>query len=601
MSSFDAEKDAYAKNEGETYVSSRTGESDSPVNGGARTELYDPSKESLATRLGINFESFKRAPGATGGHIADGSAIDPLKGHENPMLQQKMRPRHLNMIAVGGAIGTGLFIGSGGALNRGGPLGVLIAWSIIGVMLITVTQAIGELAILFPVSGGFYTLAVRFLDPSMGMALGWIYFLQWFATMPLEITAAGITVQYWDAAAKVDIAVWITVFWVLFIIVNIFGTLGYAEEEFWASLFKLAVVVIFIIIGIVLNCGGGSGEYSTYVGGRYWRDPGALANGFKGICSVFVTAAFSFAGTELVGLAATETKNPRKSLPTAVKGTFWRVTVIYLSTLLIIGLNVPYNQETLLGGGSGAGTSPFVIMAKLAGLNGLDHLLNITVCISVLSIGLSCVYAGSRVLTALAETGFAPKCFTYVDKSGRPLYSVLVLLAAGPIAYVNCSAKGEQIFNWLLALSGLSTLFTWGAICMCHIRFRKAWKLQGHTVDELPFRAFGGVYGSWLGFVLVCLVLIAQFYTAVWPIGGRDPDGKKAAETFFLSYLAAPIFLGLYAVAYAIYRTTPKRAHEIDIDTGRKAWFTAEEMNLWRAERKQAPMYKRIYRKLFSS
>lgn len=117
--------------------------------------------------------------------------------------------------------------------------------------------------------------------------------------LQLEITAAGITVQYWDGAARVNIAVWITVFWLLFILVNVFGTLGYAEEEFWASLFKLAVVIVFIIIGIVLNCGGGDGEYSTYVGGRYWRDPGAFANGFKGVCSVFVTAAFSFAGTEL--------------------------------------------------------------------------------------------------------------------------------------------------------------------------------------------------------------------------------------------------------------------------------------------------------------
>ncbi|GAA5865945.1 hypothetical protein JCM3774_005533 [Rhodotorula dairenensis] len=598
MSSFDAEKDASSKNE-ETYVTTGpAADHESPVRDGP--VIYDPKKETLATRLGVNFESFKRAPGTTAGLQVHGGAADPLKAQENPMLQQKMKPRHLNMIAVGGAIGTGLFIGSGGALNRGGPAGVLIAWSIIGVMLINVTQAIGELAIVYPVSGGFYTLVCRFLDPSLGMALGWNYFLQWFVTMPLEITAAGITVQYWDGAARVNIAVWITVFWLLFILVNVFGTLGYAEEEFWASLFKLAVVIVFIIIGIVLNCGGGSGEYSTYVGGRYWRDPGAFANGFKGVCSVFVTAAFSFAGTELVGIAATETPNPRKTLPTAVKGTFWRVSLIYLTTLLIIGLNVPYNNSTLLGGGSGAGVSPFVIMANLAGLNGLDHLLNITVCISVLSIGLSCVYAGSRVLTALSETGYAPKCFQYVDKSGRPLYSVLVLLAAGPIAYVNCAAQGDEIFSWLLALSGLSTLFTWGSICMCHIRFRKAWRVQGHSIDELPFRAWGGVYGSWLGFILVCLVLIAQFYTAVWPIGGTSSDPGEAAETFFLSYLAAPIVIGLYVIAFSIHRTWPKKAHEIDLDTGRKTWFTAEEMNQWRAERRMAPWYTRVYRKLFS-
>lgn len=564
-------------------------------------QLYDPSKESLATRLGVNFESFKRAPGSTGGLALEGGSVDPLKAHDNPLLQQKMKPRHLQMIAVGGSIGTGLFIGSGQALRNGGPAGILIAWAIIGVMLINVTQALGEMCILYPVSGGFYTLAVRFIDPGMGMALGWNYFAQWAVVLPLEITAAGITVQYWEGAQQVPIAAWITIFWFAIIAINVFGTLGYAEEEFWSSCLKLAVVVIFIIIGIVLNVGGGKGEFSSYVGGRYWQDPGAFANGFKGVCAVFVTAAFSFAGTELVGLAATETPNPRKTLPSAVKNTFWRITLIYMTSLCIIGLNLPYNQERLLGGSDGAGTSPFVIMANLAGLNGLDHLINITICISVLSIGLSCVYAGSRVLTAMAETGFAPKVFTYVDKSGRPLWSVILVLMFGPIAYVNVVSAGDTVFNWLLALSGLSTLFTWGSICMCHIRFRKAWRVQGHHIDELPYRAIGGVVGSWIGFILVVLVLIANFYIAVWPLGGAPEDPGARAEAFFLSYLAAPVFLAFWLGCFLIKRTTPFKAHEIDLDTGRKAWFTAEEMNQYRAERRAAPFHVRMYRILFSS
>ncbi|GAA5902299.1 hypothetical protein JCM6882_000495 [Rhodosporidiobolus microsporus] len=565
----------------------------------AETAIYDPSKESIWTRLGVNFESFKPAPGSTAGLHVHGNA-DPLKAGENPMLQQKMKPRHLQMIAVGGSIGTGLFIGTGQALRNAGPLGVLIAWLIIGVMLINVTQALGEMCILFPVSGGFYTLAVRFLDPGFGMALGWNYFAQWAIVLPLEITAAGITVQYWERAAAVPIAVWMTVFWIAITLVCVFGTLGYAEEEFWSSVLKLSVVVIFLIIGIVLNCGGGDGPYSEYVGGRYWRDPGALANGFKGICAVFVTAAFSFAGTELVGLAATETPNPRKSLPSAVKGTFWRISVIYILSLLIIGLNVPSNNETLLGGGSGAGTSPFVIMATLAGLNGLDHLINITICISILSIGLSCVYAGSRVLTALAETGYAPKVFVYVDKSGRPLWSVVAVLIFGALSYMNVVATGETIFNWFVSLSGLSTLFTWGSICLCHIRFRAAWKYHGHDVRELPFTALGGVYGSWIGLTLVVLVLIAQFYIALWPIGGMADNSADVAEAFFQSYLAAPVLLLFWIIAYLKNRTLPYKASEIDIDTGRKCWFTVEEMEEFRAERKRAPMYLRIYRKLFS-
>lgn len=218
---------------------------------------------------------------------------------------------------------------------------------------------------------------------------------------------------------------------------------------------KLLVTIMFLIAGIVFVCGGGpsSGGYSTYLGGRRWQDPGAFANGFKGVCSVFVTAAFSFAGTELVGLAAVETPNPRKTMPAAVKQTFWRVTLIYITSLTLIGLLIPYDDERLLGSSSyDAKASPFVLAFKIAGVKGLDHLVNATICVSVLSIGLSAVYAGSRTLTALAETGYAPKVFTYVDKSGRPLWSVILLLISGPIAFVAVSPAGMSVCESLESL-----------------------------------------------------------------------------------------------------------------------------------------------------
>ena len=465
-------------------------------------------------------------------------------------------------------------------------------------MLIMVTQALGEMAIIFPVSGGFYTLASRMLDPSFAFAMGWNYVLQWAVVLPLEITVAGTTVQYWTD--KVPLGVWITIFFGLIILASAFGTLGYAEEEFWSSVLKLAVVVMFIFIGIVCICGGGpsGGDYGTYVGGRYWQKPGAFANGFKGVCAMFVTAAFSFAGTELVGLAATETADPRATVPSAIKNTFWRITLIYITSLTIIGLAVPYDDDRL--GGSGAGASPFVILIDRAGIAGLNHLINATICISVLSIGLSCVYAGSRTLTALAETGYAPRFFTYIDKSGRPLWSVLAILLFGPIAYVNLANVGGDVFNWLLALSGLSTLFTWLSICITHIRFRRAWKVQGHSTEELPFTAIAGVWGSYVGAFLICIVLVAQFYIGLFPIGGVESTSERV-QSFFLAYLAAPILLGFYIVGYIWKRGTPRRAHEIDLDTGRKSWLTVEDMRAYRAERARAPLYIRIYRMLFSN
>lgn len=564
--------------------------------------FYDPSQESIWTRLGLSLESFKRAPGVTGGQVVAGEHnVGELENvqADMPMLQPKMKKRHLNMIAVGGSIGTGLFVGSGSALHNGGPAGVIISYIIIGAMLVNVTQALGEMAIMYPVSGGFYTLADRFLDPSFAFAMGWNYCFQWFAALPLEITVAGTTVQYWTD--DVPIAAWITIFWVVIIIISIFGTLGYAEEEFWSSCLKLLVVVMFIFLGIICVSGGGpkSGEFGSYVGGRYWHDPGAFANGFKGVCSVFVTAAFSFSGTELVGLAASETADPRGTMPGAVKGTFWRVTIIYITSLTIIGLMVPWNDDRLLGG-SGASASPFVIALDLANIHGLNHLVNATICVSVLSIGLSSVYGASRTLTALAENGYAPRIFAYVDKSSRPLVSALSVLIFAAIAYVNVVAAGDIVFDWLQAISGLSALFTWLSICLCHIRFRHAWTIQGHSIEELPYQAMGGVYGSWLGVVLIILVLIAQFYVALFPVG-EDLHGAAAGQAFFQAYLAAPVLLLFYIIGYLWKRQLPKRASEIDLDSGRKSWLTVEEMRAYRAERRNAPTHIKLWRILFSN
>lgn len=196
---------------------------------------------------------------------------------------------------------------------------------------------------------------------------------------------------------------------------------------------------------------------------------------------------------------------------------------------------IPYNDHGLTGGGSwNARYSPFVIVVRRAGVEGLAHVVNAAICIAIMSIACSCVYAGSRTLHALGEQGYAPKAFAYVDKAGRPLFASMFIIAFAPIAYINLGPSGGATFDWLLALSGtfaywlprrngvsssfrisgLSTLFTWGSICYSHIRFRKAWKVQGHSVDEIPFQAAMGVVGSWSGLLLIVLVLALQVSTS---------------------------------------------------------------------------------------
>lgn len=458
--------------------------------------------------------------------------------------------------------------------------------------------ALGELAVMYPVSGSFYTYSSRFIDPSWGFAMGWNYVFSWVIVLPLELTVCGITVQYWNA--DISIAVWITVFLVLIAIINIFGAIGYAEEEFWASTFKLSATVIFIIIALVLVLGGGpkGGAYDHYIGAKNWYDPTAFRNGFKGFCSVFVTAAFSFSGTELVGLAAAESANPVKALPGAIKQVFWRITLFYILGLFFVGLLIDSADPRLLSDQAfgDVKASPFVIIGKDAGLKGFDHFMNIVILVSVLSIGVSGVYGGSRTITALAQQGYAPKFFTYIDKSGRPLPAVLFVLAWGFLGYVNLASSGPVVFSWLSALSGLAALFTWGSICVAHIRFRKAWAYHGHTLDEIPFKAVGGVYGSYLGVFLIAIVLIAQFYTAVAaPIG---KSGLGDAESFFNSYLAIFVVLLFWAVGWAWKRPAMLRTRNIDVDTGRRE-LDWDEINAYRAKIAAYPKWKRFLSHLF--
>ena len=476
---------------------------------------------------------------------------------------------------------------------------MLIAYSLIGAMLFCTVQALGEMAVLFPVAGSFSAYSTRFLDPAWGFAMGWNYAMQWLVVLPLEVVAAAITVSYWNA--MISPAAWVAIFLTIIISINLFGVRGYGEAEFVFSIIKVIAVIGFIVLGIILDIGGG--PTGGYIGGRYWHNPGAFNNGFKGLCSVFVTAAFAFAGTELVGLAAAETANPRKSLPTAVKQVFWRIALFYIVSLTLVGLLVPYSDPRLIGSSrSDAKASPFVIAIKNAGITGLDSVMNVVIMIAVLSVGNSSIYGSSRTLAALAEQGQAPNIFAYIDQKGRPLVAIVFASALGFLAFLAASDKEEDAFLWMQALSGLSSIFTWGSICLCHIRFRRAWRKKGYTLDQLAFRSQAGVLGSWVGFFLNVLVLIAQFWTGVAPIPNQDGTRVTGAaaltKNFFAAYLAVPIVLLFYIVYKILYKTPFMRSKDMDLKTGVRQLDLRELQAEDEAERAQWPKWKKAY-KLF--
>ncbi|KAJ0300705.1 hypothetical protein COL5a_006594 [Colletotrichum fioriniae] len=540
-----------------------------------REPIYDPSPApGVLSRV---LESFRRAPTQmSNGSIhrpKSNSSLDLEPGHErvlngvhyydirlanlqtsHSLLSRKLKGRHLQMIAIGGSIGTGLFVASGQALEVGGPASLLIAFSLVGA----------------------------------------IYALQWLIVLPLEIIAAAITITYWDEG--ITKAYFVTIFLIGIVAINLFGIKGYGEAEFIFSIIKIIAVIGFILLGIVLNCGGTPD--SGYIGGRFWQTPGAFHNGFKGLCSVFVTAAFAFAGTELVGLAAAEAANPRKSLPTAIKQVFWRITLFYVVALTLIGLLVPYDEARLLGASSSADAtaSPFVIAIENAQIDILPSVMNAVILIAVLSVGNSAVFGSSRTLAALADQHQAPRFLSYVDRKGRPLTAIGVASAVGLLAYLADLKQQDQVLDWLLAISGLSSIFTWASICLCHIRFRHAWARKGHGLHELAFRSQVGVIGSWCGLVMNVLVLIAQFWVGAFPVGWETWDAESVAKNFFLRYAAFPIVAIMYVAHKFYFRTVFIRIEDMDVTTGRRDFNLGILVAQEQEERRSWPRWKRVYK-----
>ncbi|CAP68540.1 uncharacterized protein PODANS_7_5110 [Podospora anserina S mat+] len=512
---------------------------------------------------------------------------------ENNQLKKSLKNRHLQMIAMGGAIGAGLFIGSGAALSAGGPGSVLICYTLIGIMMLFTCQALAELSVVYPSNGAFFEHCLRFLDPTWGFAIGWGYALTWLIILPFELIAASITIQFWNDT--INMGVWVTVFLVVLALIQIFGVRGYGEVECVLSVIKIIACSGFIILGIVINTGAVGRQ--GYLGGEYWSDPGAFRNGFEGFASVFVIASFSFGGTELAGLAAAESENPEKSVPKACKQVFWRISFFYILNLFIMGLILPSDDPRLLGSeGANSKASPFVLAIQDAGIKVLPHIMNGVITIAVISVANSSSFGFTRTVQAMAQVGMAPTCLAKIDKQGRPMRCTIVLLLFALIAYVGLAPNdaGMKLFDWLLAVTGVTYFFIWGSICLAHIRFRKAMEVQGLSLDLVPYKPSGGVWGSWIALIFNGVCLAAAFYVCAKPKPGAT--AAETAEKFFKGYLAAPVMFFLWLgwkVKTGEWRLqTP--LHAIDLKTDAKF---RDPVNFEPEEKK--PLRKRMLGALF--
>ncbi|CAE6462165.1 unnamed protein product [Rhizoctonia solani] len=491
-------------------------------------------------------------------------------------VHRKLKARHLTMIALGGTIGTGLFVGSGGALAKGGPVGILLGYFIMGMVVYSVMIALGEMATLFPVSGGFMHYASRFIDPAVGFALGVNYWYCWGIALPVELTAAAIVIQYWNTT--INISAWVTIQYVLILIINFMGVRWYGEFEFWFSAIKIIAIVGLIILGVAINCGAGPAS-TGYIGFKYWVDPGPFNQvathvgasfvpgawgRFLAFWNVFVQAAFSFIGTEIVAVTVGEAENPRRNVPKAIRRVFWRIIIFYVVGILIIGLNVPYNSPQLISNSGGtASASPWVIAIRTAGIKGLPSVINAVILVSAWSAGNSDLYASSRTLYALAVEGQLPRFLRRCTKDGLPVWAVFVTSLFGVLGYMNAgSATTVTVFNWLYNISSITGLISWLVILVAYLRMYYGLKRQGLSRDEFPYIAPFQPYASWFGAIFVSLVILFNGFT-IFLAGNWD------VSSFVTAYICLPVF-GLLWAGWKFFKGSRwVRLDEMDFVTGR--------------------------------
>ncbi|KAK4556285.1 Basic amino-acid permease [Recurvomyces mirabilis] len=478
-------------------------------------------------------------------------------GHHGHIAEDRLRrslsARQVQMIAIGGTIGTGLFLGTGKALSTGGPASLLICYFIVGCIVFVTMLSLGEMAAYVPVAGSFCTFAGRFVDDSFGFALTWNYWFNDAVSTAADLVALQLILQYWT-----DTFPWYAlgiIVWVIIVLANIINVRAYGEVEYWLSLLKVLTIVIFIILSIAVNAGGNT--TGTYIGGRNWRiDDAPFVGGIGGFASVFVTASFAYGGTESIAITAGETRDPARQLPRVVKNVFWRILLFYILSALMIGLNVPYNYPGLST--KTAKTSPFTIAFTMAGSKIAGSFVNAVILTSIVSAGNHALFAGSRLLYTLGINGHAPKVFTKLTRFQVPWVAVLFTSICSGLLFGASFIGAGQLWTWLQNIVGVSNQLSWISIGIASLRFRAGMKVQGKE-HLLPFENWTYPWGPILAVVLNSFLVLVQGWSCFSP--------SFAPVDFVSYYIELPIMFIMIVAWKLIKQTKFQRASEMDLVT----------------------------------
>ena len=442
---------------------------------------------------------------------------------ENNQVKRSLKTRHLSMIALGGSIGTGLFVASGSAISTAGPGGALAAYLGIGIMVYFLMTSLGEMATYLPITGSFAEYSKRFVDPALGFAMGWNYWFNWAITLAVDLSTAALVLKFWFP----HVPGWLFSLAALVIIflINALSVKSFGEAEYWMALIKVITVIVFLIVGLLTIIGILGGHAVFLENFAYKKAP--FVGGIPTVLSVFVVAGFSFQGTELIGITAGETENPEKSLPKAIKQVFWRILLFYILSIFVIACLIPYTSPNLLGSSASDITiSPFTLVFRRAGLASAASVMN-----------------------------DAPKMFSRVNDRGIPVFALLGTTFVGLLTFL-ASIFGTRIYTFLVNSSGLSGFIAWIGIAIAHYRFRRAFIAQGHDLSELKYHAKWFPFGPLLALVLCILVMVGQ-------------DIKSFAnfdwQAISVTYMSIPIFLVLFFYYKLKHKTKLIPLDEVDL------------------------------------
>ncbi|OAG41603.1 hypothetical protein AYO21_04067 [Fonsecaea monophora] len=549
----------------------------------------------MASIKSVPSQSIDKMSEKRGYEVQEGEAAAVVENVDS--LKRRLSNRQMQLIAIGGSIGTALFVSIGYGLIEGGPGSLFIAFTLYSCALGLVNSCMAEMAVFMPVSGSFIRMGSKWVDEAFGFMVGWNFFIYEAVLIPWEIAALNLVLTYWsDNIPKVAICLGCIV---LYGLINLFAVKWYGESEFWLSGGK--VILVFIVFGFTfVTMVGGNPQHDAY-GFRYWNNPGAFAEyvttgalgRFEGFLGALFMAAFTIVGPEYVAMVSGEAMYPRKHLKQAFKTVYWRFGIFFIVGALCVGIVVPYNDPTLndvLNGGSAgtAGASAYVIAMQNMGISVLPDIVNALLVTSIFSAGNTYVYCASRTLYGLSLDGHAPKFLQKCTKAGVPIYCFFVTMLFPLLSLLTLGTSSTQVITWLTNLTEASQIIDFIVMCIIYLFFYRALKAQGYDRNTLPYRGWGQPYVAWVALIFMIFIVGTYGYTTFLP-------GWWDVGVFFSYYTMCFVCPLLYVGWKIVKKTKIVKPEEADLVWERpvidayEASFVDKPLGFWQEMRLHLP------------